>query len=256
MYDLGHVLDERVPVFPGRYFKQTLVTTAHHANPGRGVGENEVNWITELVSGTMQLGTHLDALSHLQMGDRGYGGFTRGRARRHRRCHPARRRDGPADRDPGVAGRRARPRRRRGDRARSLRRDRPRARETPSCFTPDGAASGTSPTSICLASPAPVASSRSGWPSDRSRSPGVTPGATARSRPRIRHARSGSRRSSTSSTASSSSRTSTSRSSRPTASRRFALILTHPKLRGATGRVDISDRPRLTRSLTCTSTTT
>jgi kynurenine formamidase len=76
MYDLGHVLDERVPVFPGRYFKQTLVTTAHHANPGGGVGENEVNWITELVSGTMQLGTHLDALSHLQMGDRGYGGFT------------------------------------------------------------------------------------------------------------------------------------------------------------------------------------
>ena len=76
MYDLGHVLDEHVPVFAGRYFKQTLVTTAHHANPGGGVGENEVNWITELVSGTMQLGTHLDALSHLQMGDRGYGGFT------------------------------------------------------------------------------------------------------------------------------------------------------------------------------------
>ena len=23
MYDLGHVLDERVPVFPGRYFRQT-----------------------------------------------------------------------------------------------------------------------------------------------------------------------------------------------------------------------------------------
>jgi kynurenine formamidase len=76
MYDLGHVLDERVPVFPGRYFKQTLVTTAHHANADGGIGENDVNWITELVSGTMQLGTHLDALSHLQMGDRGYGGFT------------------------------------------------------------------------------------------------------------------------------------------------------------------------------------
>ena len=75
-FDLGHVLDERVPVFPGRYFKQTLVTTAHHANPGGGVGENDVNWITELVSGTMQLGTHLDALAHLQMGDRGYGGFS------------------------------------------------------------------------------------------------------------------------------------------------------------------------------------
>ena len=76
MFDLGHVLDERVPVFAGRYFKQTLVTTAHHANPGGGVGENDVNWITELVSGTMQLGTHLDALAHLQMGNHGYGGFT------------------------------------------------------------------------------------------------------------------------------------------------------------------------------------
>ena len=76
IYDLGHVLDEHVPVFPGRYFKQTLVTTAHHANADGGVGENRVNWITELVSGTMQLGTHLDALSHLQMEDRGYGGFS------------------------------------------------------------------------------------------------------------------------------------------------------------------------------------
>ena len=75
MYDLGRVLDERVPVFPGRYFRQTLVTTAHHGNGG-GVGSNRVNWITEIVSGTQQLGTHLDALSHLQIGDRGYGGYS------------------------------------------------------------------------------------------------------------------------------------------------------------------------------------
>src|SRR5438093_11082467 len=73
VYDLGHVFDESVPVFPGRAFHQTLVTTAHHANMG-GVGENQVNWITEVVSGTTQLGTHLDALSHLQIGDRGYNG--------------------------------------------------------------------------------------------------------------------------------------------------------------------------------------
>jgi kynurenine formamidase len=73
VYDLGRVLDERVPVFPGRAFHQTLVTTAHHANMG-GLGENEVNWITEVISGTTQLGTHLDALSHLQIGDRGYNG--------------------------------------------------------------------------------------------------------------------------------------------------------------------------------------
>jgi kynurenine formamidase len=80
LYDLGRVLDENVPVFPGRYFRQTLVTTAHHTNARgeamRGVGDNNVNWITEIVSGTMQLGTHIDALSHLQMGERGYNGWT------------------------------------------------------------------------------------------------------------------------------------------------------------------------------------
>jgi kynurenine formamidase len=76
LYDLGRVLDETCPVFPGRYFRQTLVTTAHHANVAMPVGENRVNWVTEIVSGTMQLGTHLDALSHLQIGDRGYNGWT------------------------------------------------------------------------------------------------------------------------------------------------------------------------------------
>jgi kynurenine formamidase len=76
LYDLGRVLDENCPVFPGRYFRQTLVTTAHHANVAMPVGDNMVNWVTEIVSGTMQLGTHLDALSHLQIGDRGYNGWT------------------------------------------------------------------------------------------------------------------------------------------------------------------------------------
>jgi kynurenine formamidase len=76
LYDLGHILDETCPVFPGRYFRQTLVTTAHHANESMPVGANRVNWVTEIVSGTMQLGTHLDALSHLQIGERGYNGWT------------------------------------------------------------------------------------------------------------------------------------------------------------------------------------
>jgi kynurenine formamidase len=75
LYDLGRVLDEDVPVFPGRYFRQTLVTTAHHGNGG-GLGDNRVNWITEQVAGTQQLGTHIDALSHLQIGDRGYNGWS------------------------------------------------------------------------------------------------------------------------------------------------------------------------------------
>jgi kynurenine formamidase len=76
LYDLGRVLDETVPVFPGRYFRQTLVTTAHHANQKGGLGENRVNWVIENVAGTSQLGTHLDALSHLQIGDRGYNGWS------------------------------------------------------------------------------------------------------------------------------------------------------------------------------------
>jgi hypothetical protein len=50
LYDLGRVLDERAPVFRGRYFRQTLVTTAHHANGG-GLGTNRVNWITEQIAG-------------------------------------------------------------------------------------------------------------------------------------------------------------------------------------------------------------
>jgi kynurenine formamidase len=76
LYDLGRVLDESVPVFPGRYFRQTLVSTAHHANRVMPVGDNDVTWITEVFSGTTQLGTHLDTLGHLQMGARGYGGYS------------------------------------------------------------------------------------------------------------------------------------------------------------------------------------
>jgi kynurenine formamidase len=76
LYDLGRVLDEDIPAFPGRFFRQTLVTTAHHANPGHGIGDNRVNWVTEQVAATQQLGTHLDALCHLQIGDRGYNGWS------------------------------------------------------------------------------------------------------------------------------------------------------------------------------------
>src|SRR4051795_13400776 len=41
-----------------------------------GLGENQVNWVTEIISGTTQVGTHLDALCHLQMGERGYNGWS------------------------------------------------------------------------------------------------------------------------------------------------------------------------------------
>jgi kynurenine formamidase len=82
LYDLGHILDEKVPVFPGRYFRQTLVTTAHQINadpdepPPTGLGDNKVNWVTAVFTGTMQEGTHIDGLNHLQIGDRGYNGWT------------------------------------------------------------------------------------------------------------------------------------------------------------------------------------
>lgn len=83
-YDLSHVLDEDVPAFPGRSFRQHLVTTAHHENRRRpdagesGWGANNVNWITEVVYGTTQLGTHLDGLNHLQIGEQFYNGHTLG----------------------------------------------------------------------------------------------------------------------------------------------------------------------------------
>jgi kynurenine formamidase len=70
VFDLGRELHDGIPVFPGRHFKQTLVP-----NPGERLGANEVDWTTELVSGTMQVGTHLDALCHLRRGDHGHDGW-------------------------------------------------------------------------------------------------------------------------------------------------------------------------------------
>ncbi len=71
VYDLAHELHEDIPVFPGRHFKQTL---APHA--GAPLGDNEVDWAIELVSSTMQVGTHIDALCHLRRGRVGHDGWT------------------------------------------------------------------------------------------------------------------------------------------------------------------------------------
>ena len=82
VYDLAHIMDEKIPAFPGRTFRQILVTGAHLLNRRRpnagpaGWGENNVNWIIECVASTWQLGTHLDGLNHLQIGDRFYNGHT------------------------------------------------------------------------------------------------------------------------------------------------------------------------------------
>ena len=71
LYDLGRVLDEQAPVFPGRYFRQTLVR-----NPGAPLGENGVDWTWEVFTATTQMGTHLDTLAHLREGERGFGGLS------------------------------------------------------------------------------------------------------------------------------------------------------------------------------------
>ena len=81
VYDLGRVLHAGVPRFEGRYWQQSLVSSAHVINRRRpdsgaqGWGANDLNWITEVATGTYQIGTHLDGLNHLQIGDRFYNGW-------------------------------------------------------------------------------------------------------------------------------------------------------------------------------------
>lgn len=81
VYDLGRTLHADVPRFEGRFWRQTLISSAHMINARRsdgddgGWGRNHLNWVTELVTGTMQIGTQLDGLNHLQIGDRFYNGW-------------------------------------------------------------------------------------------------------------------------------------------------------------------------------------
>ena len=81
VYDLAHVLHQDIPAFPGRTFRQYLTTNYHQINRRHpaagpaGLGRNSVNWIVEQVTATQQMGTHLDGLNHLQAGDRTYNGF-------------------------------------------------------------------------------------------------------------------------------------------------------------------------------------
>ena len=81
VYDLGRTLHADVPRFEGRFWRQILVSSAHLINArrpgggGGGWGANRLNWITELVTGTLQIGTQLDGLNHLQIGDRFYNGW-------------------------------------------------------------------------------------------------------------------------------------------------------------------------------------
>ena len=80
--DLGRVLDDDTPKFPGRYWHQTVDVSPHYSNRRRpdageqGWGRNQINWITEVQSGTFQVGTQLDSIGHIQRGDRFYNGLT------------------------------------------------------------------------------------------------------------------------------------------------------------------------------------
>jgi kynurenine formamidase len=80
VYDLAHVLHAEVPAFPGRTFRQYLTTAAHQVNRRQpaggpdGLGRNGVNWVVEQVTATQQMGTHVDGLNHLQVGNRTYNG--------------------------------------------------------------------------------------------------------------------------------------------------------------------------------------
>ena len=66
LYDLGRVLDEHAPVFPGRHFRQLLVA---NTAPIGGL-----SWTADVVSTTTQVGTHVDALCHLSEDGRIHGG--------------------------------------------------------------------------------------------------------------------------------------------------------------------------------------
>jgi kynurenine formamidase len=80
--DLGRILDDNTPKFPGRYWHQTVDASALFTNlrrpdaVGKGWGKNQINWITEIQAGTFQVGTQLDAIGHIQIGDRFYNGLT------------------------------------------------------------------------------------------------------------------------------------------------------------------------------------
>jgi kynurenine formamidase len=80
VHDLAHVLHADVPAFSGRTYRSYLTTNYHSINRRHpcggpeGLGHNAVNWVVEQITATQQMGTHMDALNHLQVGDRTYNG--------------------------------------------------------------------------------------------------------------------------------------------------------------------------------------
>ena len=70
LFDLAHVLHDAVPAFPGRTFRQWIAERA----PDGGIGTNHVHWVAERFEATTQMGTHVDGLNHLHVGNRTYNG--------------------------------------------------------------------------------------------------------------------------------------------------------------------------------------
>lgn len=70
LFDLAHVLHDAVPAFPGRTFRQWM----HERAPDGGLGTNHVHWVAERFEATTQMGTHVDGLNHLHVGNRTYNG--------------------------------------------------------------------------------------------------------------------------------------------------------------------------------------
>lgn len=71
VYPLGRVLEEGIPAYGTRGFKQILVTDG--VLPDHPFGKNELASLEEFFTCTYQLGTHMDAIAHIGKGDRCYG---------------------------------------------------------------------------------------------------------------------------------------------------------------------------------------
>ena len=71
VYALGRVLEEGIPAYGTRSYKQVLLTDGIIA--GHPFAENQVASLEEFATCSYQMGTHLDALAHIGKGDRCYG---------------------------------------------------------------------------------------------------------------------------------------------------------------------------------------
>lgn len=72
VYPLGRVLEEGIPAYGTRSYKQVLLVDG--IMPDHPFASNQVASLEEFATCTYQMGTHLDALGHIGKGDRAYGG--------------------------------------------------------------------------------------------------------------------------------------------------------------------------------------